>query len=249
MIDSAQPCILVVDDEPDICRNLVDIFSDFGYRVEMACDGPSALALVQKQRFDIALLDLMMPGMDGASLYAEMKKLNAGTVASVITAYPGHPRAEAARGAGVWRLLPKPIDFPPLISSIEEALGQPLVLVVDDDSDFCWSVWDVLREHGYRACIANDVATATARIHDQNYGVILLDMKLPDGDGSSVFQEVRRSNPDTRVVVVTGFPAEMKLKLQQFQSEGGQIVLGKPLDVPELLAILKKIAQAPASED
>jgi DNA-binding NtrC family response regulator len=244
MSDSAQPSILVVDDEPDICRNLVDIFSDFGYRVEMAFDGPSALALVRKQRFDIALLDLMMPGMDGASLYAEIKKLNSGTVAIIITAYPGHPRAEAARDAGVWRLLPKPIDFPPLIGSIEEALGQPLVLVVDDDADFCWSLWDVLREHGYRACIANDVAIATARIKDQNYSVVLLDMKLPDGDRSSVFQEVRRINPDTRVVVVTGFPVEMKLKLQQLQSERGQTVLGKPLDVLALLATLRDIAHA-----
>src|SRR5687768_10663880 len=201
-MDSAQPSILVVDDEPDICRNLVDIFTDLGYRVEMAFDGQSALELVRKQRFDIALLDLMMPGMDGASLYAEMKELNAGTVAIVITAYPGHPRAEAARGAGVWRLLPKPIDFPPLIGSIEEALGQPLVLVVDDDADFCSSLWDVLREHGYRACIANDVATAMARVNDQSYSVILLDMKLPDGDGSSVLLAVHRINPDTRVVVV-----------------------------------------------
>lgn len=241
MTDPTQPCILVVDDEPDICRNLVDIFSDLGYQVEMACDGQSALDLVRKRRFDIALLDLMMPGMDGASLYAEMKKLNAGTVAIVITAYPGHPRAEAARGAGVWRLLPKPIDFPPLIGSIEEALGQPLVLVVDDDSDYCWSLWDVLREHGYRACIANDVATATTRIKGQNYSVVLLDMKLPDGDGSSVFQEVRRNNPDTRVVVVTGFPVEMNLKLQQLQSEDRQTVLSKPLDVPALLATLHQI--------
>jgi DNA-binding NtrC family response regulator len=190
------------------------------------------------------LPDLMMPGMDGASLYAEMKKLNAGTVAIVITAYPGHPRAEAARDAGVWRLLPKPVDFPPLIGSIEEALGQPLVLVVDDDSDYCWGLWDVLREHGYRACIANDVATATARISDRSYSVVLLDMKLPDGDGNSVFLAVRRINPDTRVVVVTGFPLEMKLKLQQLQSEGGPTVLCKPLDVPELLATLREIAHA-----
>jgi DNA-binding response OmpR family regulator len=103
-------------------------------------------------------------------------------------------------------------------------------------------MWDVLREHGYRACIANDVATATARIKEHRYSVVLLDMKLPDGDGSSVFQEVRRNTPDTRVVVVTGFPAETKLKMQQLQFAAGQTVLGKPLEVQELLAILREIA-------
>jgi CheY-like chemotaxis protein len=235
------PSILVVDDEQDTCRNLVDIFSDLGYRAEMAFDGQAALELVRTRAFDLALLDLMMPGMDGATLYGEIKKLNAGIVAIVVTAYPGHPRAEAALDTGVWRLLPKPVDLPGLMGIIEEALGQPLVLVVDDDTDLCWSLWDVLRERGYRVRIANDIATASARINDCSYDVILLDMKLPDGSGASVFHMALRINPDARVVVVTGFHNEMNRELQQLLADGGQAVVRKPLDVRELLATLRKI--------
>src|SRR5262249_19103752 len=72
--------ILVVDDDVDTCRNLSDILTDLGYRVDVAHDGPSALELVRRHAYDIALLDYKMPGMDGLTLYREIKGLRAGTV-------------------------------------------------------------------------------------------------------------------------------------------------------------------------
>ena len=82
----ATPSILVVDDEVDTCRNLSDILTDLGYRVDVAHDGLTALELVRQKPYDVALLDLKMPGMDGLTLYREIKKVRAGTVAIVVTA-------------------------------------------------------------------------------------------------------------------------------------------------------------------
>src|SRR5436190_21844803 len=87
MTNPKPPTILVVDDEVDTCHNLSDILTDLGYRVDMAHDGLSALELVRQNHYDLALLDLKMPGMDGLTLYREIKKLRAGTVAIVVTAY------------------------------------------------------------------------------------------------------------------------------------------------------------------
>ncbi len=124
-----RPSVLIVDDEVDTCRNLFDIFSDLGYRVDIAHDGLIALEKVRTARYDVALLDLMMPGMDGLALYHEIKRLRPETVAVLATAYPNHPRAEESLGAGVWRLVPKPVDLAHLLSLVDEALHQPLVLV------------------------------------------------------------------------------------------------------------------------
>src|SRR6266508_3237370 len=92
--------ILVVDDDPDNCRNLSDILTDLGYRVDTAPDGPSALELVRRAPYDVALLDLKMPGMDGLELYREIKRLRAGTVAIVVTAYAGGDTKAEAIAAG-----------------------------------------------------------------------------------------------------------------------------------------------------
>lgn len=237
--------ILIVDDEPDICLNMADIFTDLGYRVDIANDGESALALVQKRRYDLALLDLMMPGMDGATLYDEIKKVWAGTVALLITAYPGHPRAEAAVASGAWKVLPKPVALPRLIELIGEAEGQPLLLVVDDDTDFCANIWDLLREWGYRTCLAHDVATASKLINeDEGYHLVLLDMKLPDGDGCQVVRAAHQKNPALPVVVITGYRSEIEPQIPKLVSQGAKAVLPKPLEMPVLLTMVQKLARA-----
>src|SRR6185295_565811 len=110
-----------------------------------------------------------------------IKKLNAGTVAIVVTAYAGGTTTEDAQHAGAWQVLAKPVDFPRLMTLVEEALGQPLVLIVDDDHDLCASLWDLLRERGYRVCLAHSASAARDMLAQQNLKVVLLDLTLPAG--------------------------------------------------------------------
>jgi CheY-like chemotaxis protein len=53
-MSEAKPQLLVVDDERDTCANLADIFTDLGYDVDVAYDGPSALVLVEQKVYDVA---------------------------------------------------------------------------------------------------------------------------------------------------------------------------------------------------
>src|SRR5689334_14879563 len=99
-MNSAIHSILVVDDDRDACRNLSDILTDLGYAVETAHDGPGAMELVRRHSFDVALLDYKMPGMDGLTLYREIKRLSSATVAMMLTAYVSGASTEDARHAG-----------------------------------------------------------------------------------------------------------------------------------------------------
>jgi len=238
---ATQPTILVVDDDVDTCRNLADILTDLGYRVDTAHDGLAALELVRQNQYDVALLDLKMPDMDGLTLYREIKKLRADTVAIIVTAYSADSTTEAARTAGVWHVLPKPVDFPRLLGLVGEALGQPLVLIVDDDPDLCASLWDVLRDQGYRVGVAHDEPEAAQRLQDRAYQLVLIDMKLPTGDGSRVFHLVRQNNPAARTVVITGHRSELEQRVQQVQAEGADAVCYKPFDMPRLLSTLQQL--------
>ncbi|HEY7314687.1 MAG TPA: response regulator, partial [Gemmataceae bacterium] len=206
---TASPSILVVDDEIDTCRNLSDILSDLGYQVDTALDGFAALELARKKCYDIALLDLKMPGMDGLTLYRQLRKLRSSTVAIVVTAYASKATAEEALAAGAWQVLAKPVDLGRLLPLVDEALGQPLVLVVDDDPDLCANLWDLLRERGYRVAVAHDEEDATRLLQEHDFRIALIDMKLPRGDGGSVFQRVRQTNPLARTIVITGHRVEL----------------------------------------
>jgi two-component system, NtrC family, response regulator HydG len=242
------PAILVVDDEVDTCRNLQDILSDLGYDVDIAHDGPTALEMVRRKAYDMALLDYVMPGMDGLTLYREIKKLSAGTVAIVVTAYAGGKTAAEAQQAGAWQVLSKPVDFPKLMGLIDEALNQPLILVVDDDPDLCDTLWDLLRERGYRVAVAHNEREAAAQLFHGGICVVLIDMKLPQGDGVGVYRLVRQVNPQVRAVLITGHRSELEEKVRQVMQEGADAVCYKPFDVPQLLGTLAHLTQERSGE-
>lgn len=245
-MNDSKSSILVVDDEVDTCRNLSDILTDLGYEVDIAHDGFAALELVKKKAYDVALLDYKMPGMDGLTLYREIKRLRAGTVAIVVTAYASGTTTDEALAAGAWQVLNKPVDFSKLLGFVSQAVEQPLVLIVDDDHDLCANLWDLLRERGYRVCMAHDEEDAAQRLKDSSFKVVLIDMRLPAGDGSGVFRLVREKDPQARTIVITGHQAEMNQDVEKLVHAGANAVCYKPFNVPKLLTTLQGLAQAAA---
>jgi DNA-binding NtrC family response regulator len=237
--------ILVVDDEVETCRNLSDILTDLGHEVAIAHNGVEALRLLGERTFDVALLDFKMPGMDGLTLYREIKKLRPEIVAIVVTAYATRETTDSALQAGAWRVLSKPVDLTLLMSLVDEAATRPLVLVVDDDHDLCASLWDVLHERGFRVSLAHDEAQAREALSNGGHSVVLIDLKLPQGNGAGVYQLVRRANPQARVVLITGYRQEMQRVIDQVVEEGADAVCYKPFDVPELISTIEHLADRP----
>jgi DNA-binding response OmpR family regulator len=67
-------------------------------------------------------------------------------------------------------------------------------------------------------------------------------MKLPDGDGSDVFQVVRTAQPRARVVLITGFRTELQNRLERIVQEGADAVCYKPFDMPHLLDTVGRLS-------
>jgi CheY-like chemotaxis protein len=118
------PSILVVDDDADTCRNMADLFGNLGYVVDAAGGGETALEKARQQPYDLGLLDLRMPGMDGLTLCRHLKRLCPRMVTMIVTAWGGSGLNEEARDAGARHVLPKPIDFPRLLALVEQAVPQ-----------------------------------------------------------------------------------------------------------------------------
>lgn len=241
-MNSVAPRLLVVDDEVDTCANLSDILTELGYRVDVAYNGESALKLVEQNAYDVALLDLKMPGMDGLELYRRIRQIQSGTVAIIVTAYASSQTASQALTAGAWQILPKPIDLSTLLTLVEQAVGQPVVLIVDDDHELCESLWDLFRAREFRVWLAHDLADAAERLQKRSHHVVVIDMKLPQGSGADVFRLVRQANPDARTVLVTGLRNETEQLIDKILAEGADAVCYKPFDVPVLLETLRKLA-------
>ena len=120
--------ILIVDDERAIRNSLGEILSDEGYEVETAEDGPSALAKVDKDRFDVIFCDIKMPGMDGTEV---LEKLVADGVDSAIVMISGHGDIDTAVECikkGAFDFIQKPLDLNRILITIKNASDKAVIV-------------------------------------------------------------------------------------------------------------------------
>lgn len=115
-----QVSILLVDDDEGMVKTLTYILLDKGYEVITASNGPKAIHLIKERFFDIALIDIRMPEMDGVQLLKEIRKLSPNTTVMMITAYTMHKLVEEAKKEGAQAIFSKPLDLDHLISQTEK---------------------------------------------------------------------------------------------------------------------------------
>ncbi len=115
--------ILIVEDEVIMRESLRDWLTDIGYQVETAEEGKEALKIVTEQDFDVAILDLKLPGKDGLEVLREAKAKRPQLKGIIITAYPSVGTAIEAMREGVVDYLPKPLDLNGLEKLIRNTLG------------------------------------------------------------------------------------------------------------------------------
>ena len=119
------PRVLVVDDERDACSNMSDILTDLGYRVDCANDGASALELVRQRPYDVALLDLRMPGMSGFEVARVLKRHPATREIPIlaITALDDEDDRREATDAGCMGCVTKPFTEESLAAAVTTVLA------------------------------------------------------------------------------------------------------------------------------
>lgn len=243
MLTEGENSILVVDDDQDAGQNLGDILLDLGYQVSVASDPFNALEMARTQKYNIALLDLKMPGMDGLTLATKLKEQNCSLIVILTTAYANKDTLAAAHRTGIWKVFPKPLELKQIIPSLLEAAQQPLVLLIEDDVELCRSLSDLLQDQGYRVCFATETGKALACLRDSDFQVVLIDMRLPGGFGDEVFEKVRCISDRVRVVLSTGYRHEMEDRIQRTLAAGADAVCYKPFQFPELLATLERLTR------
>ncbi len=113
--------ILVVDDERAIRNSLKEILMDEGFTVEVAEDGPSALAIAAKERYDVIFCDIKMPGMEGTEV---LEKLIAEGIDSAVIMISGHGDIDTAVDCikkGAFDFIQKPLDLNRILITIKNA--------------------------------------------------------------------------------------------------------------------------------
>jgi two-component system response regulator PilR (NtrC family) len=114
--------IHLIDDEPIIHDVLGQLLASEGYQVEISASGEEALEKFREQRYDLVLLDLLMPGLDGLEVLKQIKRIDPEALVIIITAYASVESALTAMKMGAYDYIQKPFKNDELLMTIARAL-------------------------------------------------------------------------------------------------------------------------------
>ena len=103
--------LLLADDDDLLRASLTDMLCDDGYDVTQASDGNEAIEVVNRHRFDIAILDVRMPGASGIDVLEHIKERSRATKVVMLTAYADLATAMKVRRLGADEFIGKPYDY------------------------------------------------------------------------------------------------------------------------------------------
>jgi len=138
--------VLLVDDEEEFVRALAKRLGARGLNVEVSGDGESAVEKVKQRDFDVIVLDLAMPGIDGLETLKRLREVNPDLQIVLLTGHGSIKSGVEAMKEGAVDFLEKPAEFSELLAKIREASAKRMLLVEKRREE---QVKDILRDRGW----------------------------------------------------------------------------------------------------
>jgi two-component system, NtrC family, response regulator HydG len=235
--------VFIVDDDWDLAESLSIALEGSGCEVEIAHSGEEAIKIFREKDFDIAFMDVKLPGMNGVESFLEIKKIKPGAKVVMMTGYSVEQLLEQALDHGAWGILHKPIDMKKLLETLRN-VGEEGVLVVDDDLDFVSSTRDFLAHSGYRVFVASNGEEAIRNLHSKAIDVLILDLRMPILDGLETCLKLKKDGIFVPTIIVTAFADEEKKALDMLCLMPFCGLLKKPFNPKDLIDAINSLKKS-----
>ncbi|MBS1251707.1 MAG: Signal transduction histidine-protein kinase BarA [Anaerolineales bacterium] len=256
---------LIVDDNATNRRIVKRWTESWEMAPRAAGSGPEALAWIsQGDPFDVAILDMQMPEMDGVTLAREIRKHHDAEALPLVMLTSLGRREEGADAiqfaahlikpikpsqlhnvlAGIFAGRPVRVRESAAHSEIDPEMGQrhPLRILLAEDNVVNQKVaLRILERLGYRADVAADGLEALEALGRQPYDVVLMDVQMPQMDGVAATQQIREKRPQGRQPHIIAMTAHaLSGDREKYLAAGMDDYVSKPVRVEELVAALER---------
>jgi DNA-binding response OmpR family regulator len=252
MIMTAKKRILVVDDEMDFVKMLQARLRIEGYEVVTAEDGIKGIQTARKEKPDLIILDIMMPGLDGHSVCDMLKKSAMTWSIPVIylTARTGQKDELVAMEKGAKYYLTKPYNPAMLMEMIKSALiendeaGEKggRILLIDRDISFADDCEAKLKQAGYDVVLAPTAAEGLQAAREHHPDIILLDYQTSHEDAHASIQVISHDGVLKDIPLFVLAPQAVKDRVDPQTADPDRFVV-KPVNYILLLDALQRIGK------
>jgi GAF domain-containing protein/CheY-like chemotaxis protein/HPt (histidine-containing phosphotransfer) domain-containing protein len=258
---------LIVDDNATNLLLMTALLSAWGVETTTASSGAEALAAIEQGGFDVAILDMLMPGIDGLELATRLREHAPELPTILASSVPRHDVASDPRwdAAGIGAVIVKPIKASALHgalaialdlqSAAEEARDQaggildpelatrhPLrILVAEDNVVNQRLALRLLEKLGYRADVVANGLEALEAVLRQRYDLVLMDVQMPEMDGVEATRLILERRSDGERPWIVAMTAEvMRGDREGFLAAGMNDYVAKPIRPQELIAAIAR---------
>jgi DNA-binding response OmpR family regulator len=230
--------VLIVDDDEDHAESIADLLQLRGFEVEVAYSGEHALRLFRTASFDVSIMDVKLPGINGVEAFFEFRKARPGAQVIMMTGLSVEQLIASAVANGAAGVLHKPFAMSDLMNALNAARAGGLVLAGDLDQTFAQTAADFLAEAGYRPGLAQNGEESVRAALLEGADCLILDLGIPILSGIEIHMKLCEEGCQIPKVLVSTCDHEVAEQLAQ------EHILIKPFD-PVLLVDAVRTAMEP----
>ena len=231
--------VLIVDDNVEMCNTISDILLEKSYSVSIVNNGYKAIELVEKNNFDIILLDILMPGINGVITFKKIKQINPLAKVIMMTAYPLEVLIDIALDEGVFGIIYKPFNMDRFLKIIDILCKEHLALIIDGDTIFSNTFKDVLNRLNFKIISCHNALNSLDYLKKFSIDLIFMDIKMPKVKYREIYQLIKKIDYEIPVVCITESRVEMKRSVVEAFKNHVHGYLIKPFKMEDVFRIIR----------
>lgn len=226
--------VLIVDDDQGLLDTMSVIFESRGHQAVIVDDGYKAVEAVKNQKFNVVLMDIKMPGIDGVETFRQIKKVSPETTVIMMTGESVEELVKEALAEGAYTVVYKPFNIGELIEIIEKAVIKKKVIIVSDEQikDFN-EIENMLKKQGRCVAQVKNETEAVQGLTSDKFEIALISVKTLNMDGLKTLGELRKKNTQIGMIMLSGYSQDEFI--DKCMKQGIDAYLHKPFDIKKFV--------------
>jgi two-component system, NtrC family, response regulator HydG len=231
--------ILIVDDDQDNAASLGELFEIEGHNVSVVHSGQAAIDAYLDQNFDLAFMDVMMPGKNGVESFLEIRRMKPAASVFMMSGYSVEELMQQAVAGGALGYLDKPLEPDEVIRLTRNVGKGGMVLAASGELDVANAIEGALAQNGLTCNMirsARDIDTISSP-----ESVVVIDANMKLIDEVAVYRNIVNKGHEGPSILIPRHTAVTSSSQNLLKDVGVTGILNKPFDPSELLQRLQQL--------